>query len=204
MEPRPADAAPQRAAHANARVQSRELELRELVGRIAVRDQAALAQLYDATSPALYAIALRMLANPHDAEEVVYDVYSRAWRNAPSYSEARGTVSTWLILMTRSLAIDRLRSLRRQPAANLADAPEPASSADSPETRAESDQRSRRVQAALSRLPAEQRSLLELAFFSGLSHSEIAEQSTLPLGTVKTRIRSGLTRLRTELEDLRV
>jgi RNA polymerase sigma-70 factor (ECF subfamily) len=151
---------------------------------MAAGDQAALGELYDATSSLIYGLALRMLSHAQDAEEVVSDVYMKAWRHAANYSRERGSVAAWLVMMTRSIAIDRIRQRRPQQrgAPTLEEIAEPAS-------RGPSEQ-------ALAELPAEQRSLLEMAFFSGLTHAELAEQTGIPLGTVKTRIRLGLQRLR--------
>ena len=164
-------------------------------------DQSALGELYDATSPLVYGLALRMLAKTEDAEEVTSDVYMKAWRHAANYSRERGSVPAWLVMMTRSLAIDRIRQRRshRDGVPTLDRVAEPASPGLSPEQQAVTIQDRFRIQRALAALPAEQRELLEMAFFSGRSHAELAEETGLPLGTVKTRIRLGLQRLRTAL-----
>lgn len=169
-----------------------------LVTRMADGDQAALGELYDATSSLIYGLALRMLGHAQDAEEVVSDVYMKAWRQAANYSRERGSVAAWLVMMTRSIAIDRIRQRRPQQrgAPTLEEIAEPASRGPSPEQEVLSTQTRFRIEQALGELPAEQRSLLEMAFFSGLTHAELAEQTGIPLGTVKTRIRLGLQRLR--------
>jgi RNA polymerase sigma-70 factor (ECF subfamily) len=168
--------------------------------------QDALGKLYDETSGVLYALALRILRKPEDAEEAVLDAFSRAWRLAKNFDPGRGSVISWLIMMARSISIDRLRS-----GANRADKTEsldepyhaaPPSGDPDPELEALFGQQRDRVRAALDRLPPEQRETIELAFFGGYSHSELAEKLGVPLGTVKTRVRLGLTRLRTYLEDL--
>ena len=179
-------------------------EAEGLVARMAAGDHEALAGLYDRTCGLLYALALRILRNPADAEEVVHDAYARAWRNAGRYDAERGSVQTWLVLMTRSIAIDHIRSSR---AAEDRTAPlEPVLDATpapgNPETDTVQSQRRHRIRQCLAQLPSEQRKVIELAFFSGYSHSELAARLGLPLGTLKTRIRLGLARLRFLLEDL--
>jgi RNA polymerase sigma-70 factor (ECF subfamily) len=180
----------------------RQEQLKSLIEQVARGHHPALSELYDRSSSVVYSLALRILANSQDAEEAVHDVYCRAWRTASSYAESRGSVMTWLVMMTRSIAIDRLRASRKHAAPATDDWTEPQSAADSPEAEAVSNQRARRIRAALETLSEEQRELIELAFFAGISHSELAANLGLPLGTVKTRIRTGLSRLRTFLEDL--
>jgi RNA polymerase sigma-70 factor (ECF subfamily) len=170
---------------------------------MAERDQSALSQLYDQTSRVLFALALRIVKNTADAEEVVHDAYCRAWRYAAGYDPHRGSVLSWLTLLTRSVAIDRLRSLGRHTGATQLDeqahvAPETKS----PEREVYSNERAARVRRAIRMLPPEQWKLIELAFFEGLTHTELAQRLSVPLGTVKTRIRAGLLRLRLALEDL--
>jgi RNA polymerase sigma-70 factor (ECF subfamily) len=145
----------------------------------------------------VHTFALRILRERGEAEEVVQDVFVQAWRQAGSYSAERGTPEAWLITMTRSRGIDKLRSRRRRdemvrPAENPDRLPEPVAleSASAPgEARATLGE-------ALADLPVTQRSVLALAYFDGLTQSEIAARLGEPLGTVKTRIRSGLERLR--------
>lgn len=166
-------------------------------------DQAAWGALYDRTSPVVYALALRILGNREDAEEAVMDVYWKAWRNMALYDRSRGSVMAWLVMMTRSIAIDRVRSgagksARQEP---LQENLEAAGGGD-PESDTSLAQRRERVQAALAGLSSDQREAIELAFFSGMSHSELAARLGQPLGTVKTRIRRGLARLRETLGDL--
>jgi RNA polymerase sigma-70 factor, ECF subfamily len=162
----------------------------------------ALTHLYRETSSVLNGLALRML-NPADAEEVVLEVYEQVWRSAAKYDASRSRVLWWLSMLTRSRALDRLRSTKRRGAVEEA-APETIEVVDTA-LRAEdgmllSEQR-QRVREALAELPADQRKAVELAFFSDLSHSEIAERLGIPLGTIKTRIRTALRRLRESLGD---
>ena len=178
--------------------------LRALVERMARGEEEALGQLYDETSGILFALALRMLRRREDAEEVTLDAYTRAWRNAAAYDPRRASVTAWLVMMTRSIAIDRLRSTTGKAARTEAlenPAAEP-SAAPGPEETAWVSQQRERVLRALEHLPVEQRQAIELAFFRGLSHAELAEATGAPLGTVKTRVRLGMARLRTLLEDL--
>lgn len=177
--------------------------LAQLVSAMAAGEQRALGELYDATSGLVHGIALRMLENSHDAEEVVLDVFMKAWRKASSYSSERGGVTGWLVMMTRTVALDRIRCRKAQPRTWDLDGLDVAESTThgSPEAATAQNEWRRRVGAAMADLPAEQRQILTLAFFSGLSHAELAERLELPLGTVKTRIRLGLRRLRTFLGD---
>lgn len=186
------------------RADPRESVWRRLVSRMAEGQQAALSDLYDQSSRVLYALALRVVRRAEDADEVIHDVYSRAWKNARSYDPARGSVLSWLALLTRSIAIDRLRSSARhlRSAHSLDDAPEPQFVAPSQEDAVFSSQRRVRIRSALRDLPAKQGELIESAFFDGLSHAELSDRYSLPLGTVKARIRTGLLRLRLALEDL--
>lgn len=183
----------------------RDATWKGLVERMAAGDQEALARLYDETSGVIHALALRILRAKEDAEEAVLDAYSKAWRLSGSFDASRGSVMTWLIMMTRSIAIDRIRSsATRAERTDSLDEPHhqaPSGGLD-PEVQALFEQQRVRVQAALAKLPDEQRSVIELAFFGGYSHSELAEQLGVPLGTVKTRVRLGLARLRSHLEDL--
>ena len=177
--------------------------LAHLVANMAANQESAVGELYDLTSGLVHGVALRILENPQDAEEVVLDVYMKAWRNASTYSLERGSVTAWLVMMARSIAIDRIRSRNAQPRTlDLAAlmVPEPAGSLATPEQSAEQRERRSRIESALSELPAEQREALILAFFGGLTHAELSERLGQPLGTVKTRIRLGLWRLRRLLE----
>jgi len=168
------------------------------VRRIAAADQGAFAALYDATNPMIYGMALRMLGNPADAEEVTLDIYTEVWRRAANYDERRGSVVAWLMTMARSRAIDRLRI------ANRSRREEPLPEGDVPEAaRAPAHAgMGREVRVALEALAPEQREAIELAYWYGYSHTELAARLGEPLGTVKTRIRAGMMRLRSQLGAL--
>jgi RNA polymerase sigma-70 factor, ECF subfamily len=175
----------------------------ELVRKCARGDQGALTALYDQTSSLVYGVALRILSNPGDAEEITIDVYNQVWRTAGNFENTRGSVMTWLVMLARSRAIDRIRSRATRtrvesPMIESTGYPAPGIS---PEEATEAGQRQARVRAALASLPAEQRQAVELAFFSGLSQSEMAGHLGLPLGTVKTRIRSSMMKLREALGE---
>jgi len=182
---------------------SRQTAWKILVERMSQGDHGALSELYDQSSGILYALALRIVQNPGDAEETLHDAYLRAWRSASAYTEERGSVMSWLVLMTRSCGIDRLRATRRHYAGRSAqDFSQVESPMTTPETAVESKQKNQRIRAAMGHLPEDQRQAIELAFFGGLTHSELAAQLGVPLGTIKTRIRSGLQRMRLSLGDL--
>ena len=171
--------------------------------RSAKGDQSALTALYDESSRLVYATALRILQGSHDAEEVTMDVYMQVWRGAKDYNEQRGSVAAWLVMLARSRAIDRLRSResrtrREEP---LKDFTEFRSTTPGPEQVTEATQHRRRVLVALEVLPPEQREVVELAFFSGFTHSELAIRLNQPLGTVKTRVRQGMIKLREFLAE---
>ncbi len=172
--------------------------------RMAAGDSGALAELYDRHARGVYSLALRVLHDVHEAEDVVQDVFSQAWRQATRYDAARAAVGAWLLNLTRSRAIDRLRARRARPEAPvdtevIAAVAGPGMAADE---HAISDERARLVRQALDDLPRLQRVAVELAFYEGLTHVEIAEQLEQPLGTVKTRIRLGLLRLRDALSEI--
>lgn len=174
-----------------------------LVRRVAERDQAALAALYDRYARPMFALALKIAGSPEEAEEVVTDVFCQAWRTADRYDPARARVDGWLFMMTRSRALDRVRAAQREQrrleAQEAEAAVAPPDRVADPEADAELAERRQAVQAALAALSEPQRRALELAFFEGLSHSEVAERVGEPLGTIKTRIRAGLGKLREAL-----
>lgn len=161
-------------------------------------EQSSLARLYDISNRLVYGVALRILGDPADAEEVTLDVYTQVWRTAKDYTPDRGAPSSWLIMMARSRALDRLRARgRRQGRETTLDSTiEQAASDRAPDEAAYLEQASLRVKNALASLAPEQREVIEMSFFSGLTHTELAERLGQPLGTVKTRIRSGMAKLR--------
>ena len=161
-------------------------------------DASAMADLYDRHARAIYSLALRMLADAAEAEDVVQDVFTQAWRQAGLYDPARAAVIGWLLVIARARTLDRLRA-RRSRIAPAGTGPDPADIADvtpGQEVQAIGREQGSRVRAALSALSAAQREAIELAYYKGLSQSDIAARLQQPLGTVKTRIRSGLLRLR--------
>jgi RNA polymerase sigma-70 factor (ECF subfamily) len=165
--------------------------------RIARGDAQALSHLYDEAASLSYALALRILRNPADAEEAVLDSFMQVWRRAGQYVPERGAAQTWLLAIVRNRSIDRLRSRNstERPALDLDSLPPaaaPAADGASPEESSLLAEQRRTVRGALARLPAATRTALELSYFEGLSHSEIAARLAEPLGTVKTRIRRGL------------
>jgi len=170
-------------------------------------DQTALASLYDQSASLVYGIAVKMLGDLSDAEEVTIDVYHQVWRAAKSYDSSRGSVTSWLVTMARSRAIDRLRSRtnrsRTEQLAGTRSADLPSIAAGPDETTL-AEQRRKRILSAMAVLSPEQREAIELAFFSGLTHAELAERFKQPLGTVKTRIRLGMMKLREQLGELAI
>lgn len=165
-----------------------------LIERVVSRDESAIAELYDRHHRLLFALILRILRDRSEAEEVLQEAFVLVWTKAASYNVALGSPAAWLVRIARNRAIDRLRSNTvRQRAAEAAPMPE---GEDSPEDRASVSEQQRAVARALSNLPAEQRVLIEQAYFLGLTQSELAERFQLPLGTVKTRIRTGMMALR--------
>jgi RNA polymerase sigma-70 factor (ECF subfamily) len=181
-----------------------EIDL-HLVGEVAAGSSDALGRLYDRHAPAVFALARRILTRPEDAEEVVQDVFSQVWRDAARYRAERASVAGWVVMLTRTRAIDRLRSRRARPdqdrGVDIAPIPHlvPPSSAPDPEQVALSSEDARQVRQALTGLPDQQRALVELACYEGLTHSEIAARTGTPLGTVKTRLRAAMATLREAL-----
>ena len=175
-----------------------------LVRRTAGGDREALAALYDGTSSLVYGLVLRIVRDEGAAEEVTGDVYMQVWRQAVRFDAERGTALRWLLTVARSRAIDRLRSRRAQSKeSETLDAIAHVSTDEpSPEDRSWETQRRRLVEGALAVLSPDQRRAIELAYWGGLSHSEVAETLGEPLGTVKTRIRVGMSKLRDTLDRL--
>jgi RNA polymerase sigma-70 factor, ECF subfamily len=182
----------------------REATLRAYLDRCAAGDQNALGALYDESGRLVYSLVLRVLGGVEDAEEVTMDVFAHVWRSAGSYDHSRGSVSAWLATLARNRAIDRLRShrIRLQREAPFPETVDFPCRGISPEGHTEENQKRCRVRAALETLTPEQREAVELAFYSGLTHSELAQRLQEPLGTVKSRIRMGMVKLRLQLEPL--
>jgi RNA polymerase sigma-70 factor, ECF subfamily len=173
---------------------------RDRMRRIEARDADALGELYDQHAGRLLGLAQRILGAGGEAEEIVQEVFLYVWRAAASFDPARGSVLTWLLIVTRSRAIDRVRT--RRPAAgggpvrSLEELGEGPASADDVEADSAGRQWKSLCRAAIGELPPDQRRALELAYFEGLTQEEIAAKTSTPLGTVKTRVRLGLMKLR--------
>jgi len=163
-----------------------------LVTAIRSGDQSAMAALYDRYSSIVNAVALRVLQDTGAAEDVLQDIFMQLWRNPGAFDASRGNMPAWLAVIARHRAIDALR--RRRPENDIADvivSVEPDFASDADRSRA-----MEKVRGALNTMPPPQKSALEMAYFEGLTHSEIAEKTGEPLGTIKTRIRTGLLSLR--------
>ena len=183
----------------------------ELLQRIATRDESALAALYDQHSALAYGVILRILRSPSDAEDVLQETFVRVWSRAESYDPRLGTAAAWLVRIARNRAIDRLRAravrkdLAVEPAIGRdgepAPPPEPATH-ETPETVVHGAATTRALRAAMALLPEGQRALIDAAFFEGYTHPELAARFGVPLGTVKTRIRTGLMAMRGRLEQV--
>jgi RNA polymerase sigma-70 factor (ECF subfamily) len=177
-----------------------------LLRRIARAEAQALGELYDRYGRLVFSLAVRIVGEDESAEEITQDVFVQVWRKASTYRPELGRPLTWLVSIARHRAIDALRRRKARPPVQLEELdPEaqPLKAADeqTPPLRAELEQARDQVQRALASLPEEQRSALLLAYFEGLSHSELAERLEEPLGTVKTRLRLGLQKLRQLLES---
>lgn len=179
---------------------------RSLLERISGQDEAALEQLYDRYSAVLYAAALRIAGERSDAEEIVLDAFAQAWREASRFRSERGSVIAWLTMICRSRALDLVRArgrrLRLVDAASTSEpdaAPGMGGAGPQPSQDLERIERRTEVARALRELTPPQRQVIELAYYDGLSHSEIAERLGEPLGTVKTRVRLAMQKLRDSL-----
>jgi RNA polymerase sigma-70 factor (ECF subfamily) len=166
-----------------------------LIARIHAGDQAAMGELYDRFSSVVYGVALRVLGNTMAAEDVVQEVFLQLWRNPQAFDAGRGRLAPWLAVISRNRAIDMLR--KRQPEDDIDELP--IASSVNLEDEAARKLAVDKVRGVLAQLPPEQRKVLEMAYFEGLTHTEIAGKTNEPLGTVKTRIRSGLMALRKAL-----
>jgi RNA polymerase sigma-70 factor (ECF subfamily) len=160
----------------------------------------AAAELYDRYAAQVYALARRIVRNDGDAEDVVQEVFSQAWRTADRYESRRGSVAGWLLMITRTRAIDRIRARQARPEADSDVLPDalPAAAVPQPDLLVAAEEAGR-VREALLALPDSQRTALELAYYEGLTQSEIAARLSEPLGTIKTRMRTALSTLRARL-----
>lgn len=181
-------------------ISERERRWQSYLVSIAAGQSDALTCLYEESAPALLGLAMRMLKNIADAEEVILDVYEQVWRTAHTFDAGRGTSWRWLTVMVRSRAVDRLRAAssrhNRGQMQPLADSWDPISLDPLPDCSTILNQERSLIRSALQMLPPDQRQPVELAYFSGLTHVEIASELGVPLGTIKTRIRAAMDKLR--------
>ena len=184
-------------------VDVRDQDWAALIGRMAGGDESALSALYDRSSRLIFGLLLRILNDAGLAEEVLLDVYMQVWRQAGKYDQHRGKTLAWLVTIARSRAIDRLRSIRQEEMRKESlDATERGLTLTTAfEDPTIAPERQKLVRGALQSLPPEQREVIEMAYYLGLSHSEIAARLGQPLGTVKTRTRLGMMKLREQLRD---
>ncbi|MCA9922106.1 MAG: sigma-70 family RNA polymerase sigma factor [Anaerolineales bacterium] len=184
-----------------------ELSDQVLMQRIAKNETEALGVLYDRYGRLIYSVAYRILGSAETAEEVTLDVFHRAWERAGGYRSDRGSVRTWLAGVARNRAIDLLRRQKSRAehlTVQWADVlAEPVATTPNPEKTTALNLQKQRIRAAISELPDTQQAVLTLAYFSGLSHREIADQTDIPLGTVKTRLRLAMQKLQLLLQDER-
>jgi len=183
-------------------VSEREKRWRLYLRDIARGDANSLARLYDECAATLLGLALRMMKNKPDAEEIILDVFEQVWRTAHSFDPARGSVWRWLTLLVRSRSVDRLRTVafkRDRDRLSISDDWDLVSHEPLPDRTTIFNEERTLIKTALQRLPGEQRQAVELAFFSGLTHVEIASELGVPLGTIKTRIRAAMEKLRISL-----
>ena len=179
-----------------------------LVAAMAAGDRDAFATLYDHYAPRVYGMAMRVLGRDADAEAVVSDVFLSLWKDPKGFDPSRGPFRTYVLLLARSRSIDRLRAsatrAKRMEAAAAESLPEMVKRqhSDRPDNRLVEDENSDQVRSAVGRLDAKQRTPLEMAYFQGLTHAEIAEKLGEPLGTIKTRIRTALQTLRSALRSV--
>ncbi len=178
-----------------------EMSDEALMEQLILCDRRAFEEIYDRYGDLVYSTALRVLRDPHLAEDISQEIFVRLWRKPDSYVAERGRFLTWLISVTRNRAVDEVRARGRRQRHETASLEEqerevPAGTGDDPALNAQLAEQRRIVRAALAELPPEQRQVIELAFFGGLTQKEIADRLTQPLGTVKTRIRLGMQKLR--------
>jgi len=167
-----------------------------LIARTRQRDQDSFARLYDRYSPLVYSVALKVLRNPSAAEDVLHDIFFQLWRSPEKFDSTRGNLAPWLAVIARNRAIDRTR--RERPRVDPEDVV--LISPVNTETEAERNAVAEKVRSVLQEMPEAQRSAVEMAFFEGMTHEEIAAATQQPLGTIKTRIRSALMTIRKAYE----
>ena len=173
-----------------------QLDDRELLERIRLRDQDAMRVLFKRYGGAVFSVALRILHDPSQAEDITQEILFQLWRSSESFVHGRGSLGAWLVVVARNRSIDALR--RRKPTDSVEDVV--LASTQNLASEAERDVMIEKVRGYMEGLPPEQQKSIEMAFFQGLSHTEIASKTGDPLGTVKTRIRLALLSLRKSLE----
>lgn len=182
-----------------------EIQYLDAMRLVARGDENALGLLYDRYAKPVYSLACQMTGNEREAQEIVQDVFLSVWKSAPSFDPERGSVFTWMVTLTRNKSTDRLRKAsRRLPAlVDWSDVESVTESVDASANPAESAwhrERAGIVRSRVNELPEEQRSAIMMAFFEGLTHEQIAERNRQPVGTVKSRIRIGLSKLRDQMK----
>jgi RNA polymerase sigma-70 factor, ECF subfamily len=170
-----------------------------LIASVANGDQAAFASLYDVLAPTIFGVVRRVLRDGSQAEEVTQEVFVEIWKQAARFDAGRGSVRTWAVTIAHRRAVDRVRSEQSHRDRQVTVAAAAVDAPTSPEDDAVDAEDRQRARAAMATLPAAQREALELAFYDGLTHVQISEHLGVALGTVKTRIRDGLIRLRTSM-----
>jgi RNA polymerase sigma-70 factor (ECF subfamily) len=187
--------------------QTAEEQQTKLLRRIADQDRQALAEFYDQVASVLFSMSVRILSDSHEAEEVIQDVFVQIWDKAATFDPEMGAPFHWALSITRNRSIDRLRARQRRTRL-MSELEEAAAAGPSPETgsaqTALGDDELAAVRSAVGGLPRDQRQAIEMAFFGGLTHLEIAEALKEPLGTIKARIRRGMLKLREGLEELKM
>jgi RNA polymerase sigma-70 factor (ECF subfamily) len=177
----------------------------QLLARVAAGDEVAFGALYDRFSPGLFSFVLKMVRDEKEAEDILQEGFAHIWRRAATYDAARSSPFTWAVMILRNKAIDRLRVRQRQERIMEKATVEFSHFPEADEEAAGETERREQgalVRAALRQIPAEQQQAVELAFFSGLTHEQIAEKLSAPLGTIKARIRRGLLKLRDFLKEV--
>ena len=179
---------------------------KDLWYRIKDGDSSAFGELYDGFAGAMFSLSLEILGDRWEAEEVIQDIFAFLWRKPESYAPEKGKFSSWLLVLTRNRSIDRVRSRKRRvdrgESDDILSAREDQNASDGAEQATASDEHSH-LRRAFKKLPPEQVKVLELSYFKGLNHEEISERLELSLGTVKSRIRLGIEKLRHTLSTLR-
>lgn len=168
----------------------------DLIRRVLRREESALGELYDRYGNAVYSLALRVLRDAQRAEEITQDVFLRVWNQPEKWDSSKGKLVSWLLTVTRYAAIDRLRAEQRQPAVIDSPLEDDSPIADPEGWNPAEWQDGQELRKILAQLPAEQQQVIQLAFYGGLSHREMADKLGIPFGTVKTRLRLGLQKMR--------